>query len=183
MTVGSPYTDEDGNQTGYYAMVDGIDVVYIFDTASLPWVTFMPLDITTSMITSNYIYGVTALDVTGTEVEAHFTMTGSSDDDYVITDEDGTELDKDTFKTLYQFILKAPAEQLSFDEVSGDPYVKIDIVTDDNTDTLEFYPIENRRTVIVLNGRVSFTCKTAYAERLVQNVEAFLSGGDIISNW
>ncbi|MCI5905690.1 MAG: DUF4340 domain-containing protein [Oscillospiraceae bacterium] len=183
MTVGNPVINEDGKQTGYYAYVDGIDVIYIFDTASLPWVTFMPLDITTSMITSNYIYGLTSMDITGTAVEAHFTMTGSSADDFVVKLSDGTEADLDAFKTFYQFILKAPAEQLCFDRVSGEPYIRIEITSGSNTDVLEFYTAENRRTVICLNGNPSFTCKTAYAERLAENVDSFLNGKDIILTW
>lgn len=183
MTVGNPVIGEDGKQTGYYAYADGIDVIYIFDTASLPWVTFMPLDITTSMITSNYIYGITSMDITGTATEAHFTMTGSSADDFAVKLSDGTEADVDAFKTFYQFILKAPAEQLCFDEVSGEPYIRIDITSGSNTDVLEFYPAENRRTVICLNGKPSFTCKTAYAERLAENVDSFLNGKDIIITW
>lgn len=183
MTVGNPVINEDGKQTGYYVYVDGIDVIYIFDTASLPWVTFMPLDITTSMITSNYIYGLTSIDITGTAAEAHFTMTGSSADDFSIKTSDGTEVDLAAFKNFYQFILKAPAEQLCFDEVSGDPYIRIEISFAGGSDVLEFYPTENRRTIICLNGKPSFTCKTAYAERLAENVDSFLDGKDIITTW
>ncbi|MCD7730718.1 MAG: DUF4340 domain-containing protein [Oscillospiraceae bacterium] len=182
LTVGNAVTDENGTQTGWYAMAEGINVIYIFDTASLPWMTFMPLDITTTMITSNYIYSITSLDVTGTAAEAHFTMTGSSDDDFAVTS-DGEEIDKEAFKVFYQFILKAPSEQLCFDEVSGEPYIKVEITTESGSDTLEFYTAENRRTVICLNGAPSFTCKTAYVERLAENTAKLLSGEDLITTW
>ena len=74
MQVGNKYYDEDGKHTGYYAVVDDIDIIYIFNNESLPWVNFLPLDITTTMITSNYIYGMSALDMIGTNANAHFTQ-------------------------------------------------------------------------------------------------------------
>ncbi len=182
LIVGNEYIDEDGKSAGYYARLDGIDVVYIFDKASLPWATFMPLDITGVMITSNYLYNLTAMNVTTADIDARFTMTGSSQDDFEVM-LNGEKTDLEAFKTLYQFILRAPSEELCFDEVSGEPEVKVEIITADSKDTLEFYPIENRRTIIRLNGVSSFTCKTAYADRLAENILKFSKGEEIITNW
>ncbi len=182
LKVGNPYVNEDGTQTGYYAMAEGIDVIYIFDEASLPWLSFMPLDITTSIITGNYIFGVTSMDMTGPDADAHFTMTGSSNDDYAVK-LNGSDVDLEAFKTLYQFILMAPAEQLCFDEPEGEAMITVAIKSATGDDTLEFFPTENRRTIIRLNGVTSFTCKTAYAERLVENLHRFENGEEIISSW
>lgn len=182
LKVGNPYTDAEGNQTGYYAIAEGIDVIYIFDTASLPWLTFMPLDITTSIITGNYIFGVTSMDMTGPDADAHFTMTGTSNKDYAVK-LNGEDVDVEAFKSLYQFILMAPAEQLCFDEPEGEALITVAIKSATGDDTLEFYPTENRRTIIRLNGVTSFTCKTAYAERLLENLHKFEKGEEIISSW
>ena len=181
MLVGDPYNDEDGNQAGYYAIVEGYEVVYMFSNSKLPWVSFMPLDITTTMITSNYIYGVSSIDITG-NAEAHFTMTGSEASDFAVK-LNGNDVDSDSFKTLYQFILRAPAEQLCFDDVSGEPALTIAIKSASGNDTIEFYPTENRRTIIRLNGVTSFTCKTAYLDRLIENIGKFENGEDLITNW
>lgn len=182
MTVGNEYTDEESGQSGYYVIADGIDVIYIVSTDSLPWVTFKPLDITTLMITSNYIYGVSSLNFESKDNNASFTMTGSEEADYAVK-LDGADVDKDSFKTLYQFILKAPAEQLCFDEVSGEPTAKITIKSASGNDTIEFYNVANRRSVIKLNGKSSFSCKTAYVERLIENVAHFKNGETLIMTW
>lgn len=181
MLVGDPYNDEDGNQAGYYAIVEGYEVVYMFSNSKLPWVSVMPLDITTTMITSNYIYGVSSIDITG-NAEAHFTMTGSEASDFAVK-LNGNDVDSDSFKTFYQFILRAPAEQLCFDDVSGEPALTIAIRSASGNDTIEFYPTENRRTIIRLNGITSFTCKTAYLDRLIENIGKFENGEDLITNW
>ena len=182
LTVGNSYKDENGTHAGWYARADGCDVIYKFADASLPWMSFMPLDITTSIITANYIYGVTSIDMTGPDADAHFTMTGSSNDDFAVK-LNGNDVDKETFKHLYQFILKAPAEQLCFDDPEGEPLITVDIKSATGDDILEFYPTENRRTVIRLNGVTSFTCKTAYAERLVENLHRFENGEALIESW
>ncbi|MGN1101392.1 MAG: DUF4340 domain-containing protein [Huintestinicola sp.] len=181
LIVGNPYNNEDGAQAGYYAMAEGIEVIYKFENGTLPWLDTMPLDLTISMITSNYIFTVNEIDITGS-VEAHFTMTGSSNDDYAVK-LNGNDVDTDSFKTLYQFILSAPAEQLYLEEPAGEADLTIEIKTADGGDVLEFYPAESRRTIIKLNGVPSFTCKTAYLERLKENIKLFENGEAIVENW
>ncbi|MBQ8827208.1 MAG: DUF4340 domain-containing protein [Oscillospiraceae bacterium] len=182
LTVGNSYNDENGVHAGWYAVADGIDVIYKFADASLPWMSFMPLDITTSIITANYIYGVTSIDMTGPDADAHFTMTGSSNSDFAVK-LNGNDVDAENFKLLYQFILKAPAEQLCMEDPEGEPMLTVDIKSATGDDILEFYPTENRRTVIRLNGVTSFTCKTAYAERLLENLHRFENGEELIESW
>lgn len=181
LIVGNPYNNEEGVQAGYYAMAEGIDVIYMFENGTLPWLDTMPLDLTISMITSNYIFTVNAIDITGS-AEAHFTMTGSSNDDYAVK-LNGNDVDKESFKTLYQFILSAPAEQLHLEEPSGEPDLTVEIKTESGSDVLEFYPAESRRTIIKLNGVPSFSCKTAYLERLKENIKLFENGEAIVENW
>ena len=182
MKIGNTFNDEDGKQAGYYVIVDGINVIYELSTDKLPWVTLMPLDITTSMITSNYVYSITSMDISGSGLNQHYEMTGSSEKDYTVK-LDGTDMDVASFRTFYQFILKAPAEQLCFDDVSGEPSAKITIKTTNGTDVLEFYPSANRRSIIRLNGKSCFSCKTAYAERLIENAKKFKNGEDLILSW
>ncbi|MBQ8781430.1 MAG: DUF4340 domain-containing protein [Oscillospiraceae bacterium] len=182
LDIGKSYTDENGAHAGWYGRYDGCEVIYKFASASLPWMSFMPLDITTSIITGNYIFGVTSLDMTGPDADAHFTMTGSSNDDFAVK-LNGNDVDAEEFKMLYQFILKAPAEQLCFDDPEGEPMLTVAIKSATGDDTLEFYPTENRRTIIRLNGVTSFTCKTAYAERLLENLHRFENGEELIASW
>lgn len=184
-TKSGEFTLKIGNKAengGYYGMACDINMVYIFDESTLPWLTVMPLDITTTMITSHYIYGIDSISIKTDGVDTKFDIKGSGADDFAV-ESDGKELDADAFKTLYQFILRAPSEQLYFDEVSGTPAATIEILAEDGDDIIEFYNIGDRRTVIVLNGKPSFTCTTAYVERLAQNVQKYLNGEEIITSW
>lgn len=179
LTVGSEFTDENYGKSRY-VMASGIDVIYCFAETSLPWLTVMPLDITTTMITGNYIYGVTTIDFTGSET-AHFDLSGGSDEFAVKMD--GEDVDAEKFKKFYQFILRTPAEQLCFDEPEGEPALTVAIKSETGDDTLEFFPSSDRRTIIRFNGVTSFSCKTAYLDRLTDNLVRFKNGEDIIENW
>lgn len=184
-TNSGEFTLKIGNKAengGYYGMACDIDMVYIFDESTLPWLTVMPLDITTTMITSHYIYGIDSISIKTDDVDVKFDIKGSGADDFGV-ESDGKEMDADAFKTLYQFILRAPSEQLYFDEVSGTPDATIEIRAEDGDDSIEFYNIGDRRTVIVLNGKPSFSCATAYVERLAQNVQKYLNGEELITSW
>ncbi len=178
MSVGNETEDK----TGRYCIAQDINAVYVLSNDKLPWLKVMPLDLTTSLITSNYIYSLTSVDITGAGVGAHFTVTGSTADDFTVK-LNGNDTDAEAFKTFYQYILKAPAEELYLENVSAEPYLTVSIKTADYADILEFVDIGNRRSVIVLNGRPSFSCRTSYAERLIENYKSYENGGEIIDTW
>ncbi|MBQ7981835.1 MAG: DUF4340 domain-containing protein, partial [Oscillospiraceae bacterium] len=63
MKIGNEYTTEDGKKARY-VHVEGFDIIYGFTSDLLPWLTIKPLDITTTMFTSNYVYDLTSVDIT-----------------------------------------------------------------------------------------------------------------------
>ena len=179
LTVGNETPDK----TGRYCMAQDLNVIYIFSYDVLPWVTVMPLDVTTTLITSNFIFDLTSLEINGSSiVNQKFTMTGSSNDDFIIKLGD-KDIDKELFKTFYQFILKAPAEELYFETPTSEASLTINITSGDHTDVLAFYPLENRRSAVSLNGKVSFSLKTAYVERLIENFGHVTNNEDIVTSW
>ncbi len=181
MTFGNEFKDE--SDEGYYCYVNGFDVIYKFRKASLPWATVMPLDITTTMITSNYIFDITSMDIKTADRTYGFTMSGSSNDDFAVK-LDGKDVDVDKFKTFYQFILRTAAEELYLEETDKEPYLTITInANNGNTDVVEFIADSDRMTVIKLNGNADFRCRTAYTDRLLENLNILENGGEIITTW
>lgn len=181
ITIGNECFDEDGTKLGRYIYVDGAAIIYIFEENSLPWLNVMPLDITTTMFTSNYIYDVKSINVSG-GVNMSFTMTGSDSDDFAVK-LDGNDADADEFKNLYQFLLKAPSDELYFEETDTEPTLTISIKTDSGEDVIEFIPSDSRKAIIRLNGKVTYKCASAYVDRLISNLESFKNGEKIISTW
>ncbi len=180
--IGNECRDEDGNITGYYAMKDGIEAVYVLPTQSVPWIDVMPLDLTMTMITSTYIYSIDTIDIEYEGKSESFALSG--DEDTFAVSWNGEEYaDTDRFKTFYQYILRAPAEELFLEENSEEPRVSITIKSASGTDKIEFITSGDRMTIIRRNGQNSFRCRTAYVDRLIENIEKLRSGDDIISSW
>lgn len=180
LTIGNECFDEDGAKLGRYVYVDGAAIIYIFDESSLPWLNVTPLDITTTMFTSNYIYDVNSIDISG-GINMSFTMTGGADDFAVKLD--GNDADADEFKNLYQFILKAPSDELYFEETDAEPTVSISVKTNSGEDLIEYIPSDGRKAIIRLNGKVTYKCASAYVDRLMSNLELYKNGEKIISSW
>ena len=52
------------------------------------------------------------------------------------------------------------------------------------SDVVEFYASESDRTcIIVVNGDVRYKVRQIYATRLLENLNALLSGGEIVSEF
>ncbi|MBQ8787346.1 MAG: DUF4340 domain-containing protein [Oscillospiraceae bacterium] len=181
LKIGNEYTTEDGAKARY-VHVEGIDIIYGFTTDLLPWLTVKPLDITTTMFTSNYIYSLTSVDITTENDKLDFEMTGSSSDDFAVT-LDGQSVDTDAFKDLYQFILRAPSTDIYFEETSDKPVLTVEIKTADGGDTIEFISSDNRQSIIRLNGKVTYKCATAYVDRFISNLDLYKNGEEIVTNW
>lgn len=176
--------DENGEPTAtpaeYYCYFNGIDIIYTFAASEVPWASFMPIDILTSLMTGNYIYALDYIDVEYFDDPAlyHFDITGDIDEQTVAGTVDGSAFDPETFKILYQYILKCPIDDVYMDEVDENALVaRIEIHrADGDGDLLEFYDIGSNRVGIKFNGTVSFSQPRNYLNVLKKNIEDFKNG-------
>lgn len=181
--IGNESFNDDSEKPERYVLVDGTDILYIFEEDRLPWLSFVPIRILATPFTSNYIYDLESLDISCEGKEMHFTMTGTSADDFAVK-LDGNDTDTNAFRSLYQFILRAPSDEFFFEETDAEPVLTISISRyDGKSDVIEFIPAENRRSIIRLNGKVTYRCASAYADRLIRNLELYENGLDIVENW
>lgn len=181
LLMGSRYADKDGNYLGRYCYAEGIDIIYMFGNSKLPWQDVMPMDIAMTMITGTYIYTISSIDVDTADRSAHFELSGGQSDFNVQCSL--ADISPDDFKTFYQYILRAPAEEIYLEENNSPADVTVTIRHEYGTDVIEFIKSENRLSVIRLNGRTSFRCRTSYASRLTENLEHLLAGEDIVETW
>ncbi len=181
MLIGNEYADENGKILGRYCYADGIDIIYMFGMSKLPWATIKPLDISMTMITSTYIFTIDNIDIECGDKKVNFELTGGQEDFSVTSD--GKAIDTDLFKSYYQFILRAPAEELYLESNNSQSDIKITIAHEYGTDVIEFIKSEDRKTVIRLNGRTSFKCRSAYTDRLIENLEHLMNGEKLVETW
>ena len=182
ITVGNEYFDEDGKKAGRFVYVDGISIIYIFTESSLPWLKVMPLDIVTTMITSNYVYDLDVFDIVTADKHLSFSFEGNDAKTFAVW-MNGKEVDDSKFKTFYQFVLRAPSSEIYLEETDAEPIVTVTIKSSLGQDVIEFIPDQNRKAIIRLNGKTSYKCASAYVDKLIQNLELYENGQDILTDW
>ena len=180
-------SDGSGNR---YVMTDGKDVVFVVAESSLPWISIDITKMFSSILYLPFIDDVSQVDLMLNGETYSFEMELAEPEEPEEGEEaeepslgrvtyNGQELDLDNYRTMYQFFLLAPAEDLNLDGATGELIASITYHYHDDpdrTDTIEFYQISDRRVALGLNGDISFTSRIAYITRLEENLEKLLNG-------
>ena len=177
------------NVTGYYAALDNAEGIYTISTANAPWYTFTVQNIMSRRPVSPYIYTVDTLTVTTPDGEFPFKIEGNSDSHTFSCN--GEEVQDLKFRELYQFLITSIGEELYFEETDAEPIATVrfkyrDEYTDiygTEEDVLEFYASDDRKSIVRVNGTVLFKVREVYTERLIDNIQAAITGGEVLLNW
>lgn len=191
LCIGNEYHDvnEEGSEqsaaAAYYCTFEGVegkDCIWKIDATALPWVDLDPINVITTLMTWNMVVDVNEVKITG-DGGADFKLTSSGEGDsreLTAVTCDGKDVSVDLFKSLYQYLLTCPTNQeIYFKNVSGDPYLTIEINCGNYTDKIELFKDTERRSVVKLNGRVSYRIQSKWADRLIKNIEAVKTGGTV----
>lgn len=174
--------------TGYYGMLSDKDAIYVFSPDDLPWLTVTPEGILYKLFLTPYIYYLDGVTIYDSDRKAYdFKIVGDADN--ASFSYDGKEIDAAKFKSFYQYLLSAYAEQIYLDDLTDDNKFIAGITYDHReegkeNDAVEFYSSESDRTcIIVVNGDVRYKVRQIYATRLLENLNALLTGGEIVSEF
>ena len=192
LNIGGDFHEENENgqqQTAaaaYYCTFKGAEnrnCIYKVDASALPYVTVLPNDVISSLMTWNMVTDVKDVAFSGSSNDVfEISITGDGSDaeiEKVVCG--GKELDISTFKNLYQYLLTCPTKDgIWFEEPSGEPYLTISInCLDGHSDVIELYKDTDRRSIVKLNGRPSYRIQSKWADRLLKNIEAVKTGGTV----
>lgn len=182
---------------GYYCTLEGVagcNAVYIMTDTYLPWVSFRIEDVISNLITTNYLVDLAQMSIeTDGELTVYeMTTNGGSTD----LDENGKaadlqsvklndkELDIGEYKSLYEFIMSCPTNELCFDDPEGEPELTIKQTRKDGgEDVVEMYKDTARRYIVKLNGKASYRIQSTWVDSLKSNMESLKNGGKISSNY
>lgn len=181
MLIGNECYDDNGKLLGHYCIVKDINVVYVFSNEKLVWLDFKPTDITTDSVITRDINSVSLIDIDTDNMNVRFTA--QTDENGIKATLDKKEISTELYTQFYNYVLSAPAESIYLDETDKDPVAVVTIKSDKGTDVIEFIPSEERKTIIRVNGVVSFKCATAYVDTLLSNLELVKQGKDIVTTW
>lgn len=194
LTIGNSITttetDENGvtvsTVSGFYGVYSGQpNAIYQFDTKTVLWTYILPSDLMAKLFLTPYIYALESFTVETAEHKLQFTVEGDLDEHKFYLD--GKEVaDEESVKTLYQYLISAKGDAIYSEAFNGERMAKITYVYEDTalgTDVVEFFDSGDRKAVIKVNGIETFKSTILYADQLIKNIDAYLSGGEIIDTY
>jgi hypothetical protein len=188
LKTGIEYGGTEDEEKGYTGYFEGTDVLWKFDKSAVPWVTLKPEDITSSLVFGSYIYDLKSMTVKAGDKTEKLEFTGNDADSYKVM-LNGKDLDTERYKSFYQAVIKAPAEEIyTSDEGKGELKASF-VLTYNNGDPDEeicFYAdtAETNKMIITKNGKASFKCHASFVERsLLPNISALEGSGEFITTW
>ena len=192
LKIGKPiyYLDESGNETtsvaGYYAYIEGVskkDVIFSVAVENLPWATFKLEDAISTLMTTNYIYDVGTITIKNNSTTYEFDLIGEGESAPSKVTVNGNSVDVGLFRSLYQYILTCPTNEIYWKESAEAPYLSVEINTKKgDTDKLEFVKHTDRRTIVYLNGRPQFLIARTWTDLLLENITNLENGDEIKSH-
>lgn len=176
--------------TGYYGMVSGSNILYAFSADSTPWYTVKLEELVSRRPVSSYIYTCESVVITTPEREYEFIIEGDAEVGGIFT-LDGEALDNDKFKELYQHLVSSVGEELYRVQGDYEPYISIQFNYREkyhknygtDHDRLDFYQSDDRKNIVSVNGEVLFKVRQVFTDRLIENIDALLNGGEIKLDW
>lgn len=203
LLIGDPIkaVDSEGSETdavtGYYCYLEndsGKNAVYSVGVDSLPWATFEVKDVISNIMTSNYLVDLSEISIEykGEKTVYEITSNGSSSEtledgsaaDVTSVKCGGKELDIYNFKSLYQFMMTCPTNEIYFTEPEGESEMTIvQTRADGGSDTIELYKDTSRRYIVKLNGKTSFRIQSTWIDTLVKNMDNIKNGKEVDDNY
>ena len=173
---------------GYYGICNRVpDVIYLFDPASLPWITNPPEDFASEMFLVPYIYDLTNIEYEDAEVSFGIRIEGTNENNAFYNNETNEKVDGDAFKELYQFFIAAKGDSFYNGNERGEKIASITYHYENESmkpSVVEFYEgVEDRQVIIAVNGTNVYKTKPMYAVRLLENAQAFLNGEEIVLSY
>lgn len=189
LKIGNNFSSTNTDATGYIGMVDGQRIMWQFAAGSLPWIDMKPEDAMSQMIFGDYIYDVSEIQIEASGKTNKFECKGDSEDTLDVK-LNGKDYDPARFKSFYQALIKAPAEEVDItdDETAlGEKLAGVTVKNEFGEENIiEFYKskTEERKAIIKMNDKISFKCRLAFVEKaLIPNINDIEGNGSFVENW
>jgi len=186
LKTGIEYSGTEDAEAGYTGYYEGADVLWKFSKSAVPWVTMQPGDITSSLVFGSYIYDLKSMEITAGGKTEKFEFTGNDADTYKVM-LGGKDFDTERYKSFYQAVIKAPAEEIcTSDEGIGELKASFRLTYNNGKpdETIEFYAAKDNRMIIKKDGVTCFKCHSSFVERsLLPNIAAVEGDADFITIW
>ncbi len=185
--VGNKAVSDNGTES-YFVMAEGKeDIIYSVSADVLPWVKIDVGDVAVSYVYKAVADTTTDITIKTRNVNETIKKSGKVSSEEFTATRNGNEMSVSDFKKLFEYLFKFRYERITADQslIGGlTPYATITVKSEGNvTETLEFYDVGNKESVVTYNGKVSYYCRTSYIEVLEENIRKLDNGEDFVMTW
>lgn len=177
MTFGSKADDE-----SYYMMFNENNVIYRVKTEKVAALTVDPNSLISRLGILPYIGSVKTMTIGFKDKTYIYELSGEDDELKIILD--GKEIDTNNFRQLYQLILNPGLEAIYTGTVTDEPAISITYeYRAGGSDIIELYDVGGRQMVYALNGQANRSGRSAYLDKLEQELQNLIDGKEVNTDW
>ncbi len=177
--------DEEGN---YYALVDGIDIVYLLSPESVPWAEATAFDLASKLLFLKDITDISTVTVVENGQETDFSLKhfpDKTDKDEQLTVSSGSQIwPTSSFRKLYQLLIgiHRVGDPEPDAQPQGTPVLELNVTfTSGDPMTVSLYPMTASRLLCVTDDGEQTAVSLADTETFFRQYHRFLAGEEVIT--
>lgn len=177
--------DEEGVR---YIYRDGVSLIYKMNTSDVSWAEVTEQQMISPLYFSPGIDDIGEIHVTSQGQDYAFVLAEGDDDGMNITC-NGEKVDTANFRKLLNLMISLPAEEVadvtSESQTNGEKLLtlKYKLAESDYDVEISLIDAGNRRAYISKNGDITYTTRSTYADKFAIELQKFLNGETVASNF
>ncbi len=171
-----------------YVYRDGVSLIYKVNASDVAWAEVTEQEMISPLYFSPGIDDIAEIHVVSQGQDYDFVLAEGDDDGMNITC-NGEKVDTENFRKLLNLMISLPAEEVAditnASQASGEKLMSLTYRLKDSDYDVEISLIDagNRRAYISKNGEVTYTTRSTYADKFATELQKFLNGEEVASNF
>lgn len=172
----------------YYAMKDGVDLVYVLDVEKMPWFALENKSLISTIAVLPHVLDIDTIDVTveGKKHTLDF-IDGSdpTDSDLLTTKFDGKLVSAEYSKQYLQLLYMTVIQDINFDKSTtktADATIEYKY-KNGKGDKIEFFVLDDLSCILSVNGNMAFTARAAMVDKLAKETQNLLQNKEVDMDW
>lgn len=186
-------TDDPSKAVSYYAMRETMDIIFVLNTAQVPWRTITADDYISSVLALPYIGDVSSvtvdfgdtqydLGITHIEVPAEDPAEEPTEEQsFTLNGQDAVE---ESARDFYVLLLTTAVQGLNKNAPTVEPSLTITYhLINGKSMRIDVYVEPDLTTILSLDGNNAYVGRSGYVEKVRREVENLAQGKDVDGNW
>ncbi len=173
--------------THYYVMREGTNIVYTLTKDIVNWMEMQPKNFLSSIAVLAPILDLDSVVFKAGNEEYkidYIKATDKTDTKAITAKLNGKKVDVDGSKKLLQLFYSTSIQDVNtiIPNIPPAALVKYNY-TNGKTDIVEFFVLEDRSTIISLNGNNAYSGRSGYVDKMIKEVKNLVEGKSISTDW